>query len=244
MTQLLVSVRNLAEARAAVAGGAHLIDLKEPLHGPLGAVTRRTANEVGRFLAERLPLSVACGELLDLPADPHVGHAAPWLAEGVAWAKLGLAGCAATGDWPSRWQRWRAALPTGVEPVAVAYADASAARAPSPDQVFALAVAQRCRAVLVDTFDKARGTLDTWWTTDELQRWVARLRQARMTAVVAGSVTAEMLDGVLAARPSVVAVRGAACRGGRGGQVETARVAQLARRLKQYNEQPSAFLPA
>ena len=35
--KLLVSVRSADEARAALAGGADLIDVKEPAHGPLGA---------------------------------------------------------------------------------------------------------------------------------------------------------------------------------------------------------------
>ena len=34
---LLVSVRNAAEATEALAGGASIIDVKEPLAGPLGA---------------------------------------------------------------------------------------------------------------------------------------------------------------------------------------------------------------
>src|SRR5262249_6225382 len=36
MPRLLVSVRDVREAEAALAGGADLIDIKEPAHGPLG----------------------------------------------------------------------------------------------------------------------------------------------------------------------------------------------------------------
>ena len=35
-TRLLVSVRSADEAEAAIAGGADVIDVKEPSHGPLG----------------------------------------------------------------------------------------------------------------------------------------------------------------------------------------------------------------
>ena len=35
-TRLLVSVRSAAEAEEALAGGAALIDVKEPANGPLG----------------------------------------------------------------------------------------------------------------------------------------------------------------------------------------------------------------
>ena len=38
--RLLVSVRNASEARAAINGGADVIDIKEPDHGPLGMADR------------------------------------------------------------------------------------------------------------------------------------------------------------------------------------------------------------
>ena len=40
--QLLVSVRDLGEAAAALAGGADLIDVKEPIRGPLGRADEAT----------------------------------------------------------------------------------------------------------------------------------------------------------------------------------------------------------
>ena len=49
--RLLVSVADAAEARAALAGGADIIDAKEPRHGALGAVApdvlRAIRNAVG-----------------------------------------------------------------------------------------------------------------------------------------------------------------------------------------------------
>ncbi|MEX0885938.1 MAG: (5-formylfuran-3-yl)methyl phosphate synthase, partial [Phycisphaeraceae bacterium] len=43
---LLVSVRNVAEARAAMAGGADVIDIKEPAAGALGAASPTTIQQV------------------------------------------------------------------------------------------------------------------------------------------------------------------------------------------------------
>ena len=42
MTRLLVSVRNGQEAEAALAGGAHVIDVKEPARGSLGRADETT----------------------------------------------------------------------------------------------------------------------------------------------------------------------------------------------------------
>jgi uncharacterized protein (UPF0264 family) len=46
MSGLLVSVRNVEEAEAALAGGADLIDIKEPLHGSLGAASAEVCEAI------------------------------------------------------------------------------------------------------------------------------------------------------------------------------------------------------
>ena len=61
--KLLVSVRDVSEAAAALAGGADWIDLKEPFTGPLGAVDVETAEGVVECVAGRCQVSAALGEL-------------------------------------------------------------------------------------------------------------------------------------------------------------------------------------
>ena len=125
-TGLLVSVRSAAEARAALHGGAALIDVKEPDHGPLGRASDETIVEVVAAVAGRCPVSAALGELCD---DP--GTAVP---AGLAFVKWGLARCGAG---------WRDDLAGrhagGARVVAVAYADWQCARAPAVDEVSAFA---------------------------------------------------------------------------------------------------------
>ncbi len=71
MTQLLVSVRSAAEAEAALAGGAHVIDVKEPSRGSLGRADDATIDEVVRVVAGRRPVSAALGELHDFGEWPE-----------------------------------------------------------------------------------------------------------------------------------------------------------------------------
>ena len=59
MTQLLVSVRSAAEAESAAAGGAGLIDVKEPSRGAMGKADDRTIADVVRAVAGRRPVSAA-----------------------------------------------------------------------------------------------------------------------------------------------------------------------------------------
>ena len=48
MAGLLVSVRSAEEARAALAGGATVIDIKEPDRGPLGRAEPEVWQQVAR----------------------------------------------------------------------------------------------------------------------------------------------------------------------------------------------------
>ncbi|MFM9024862.1 MAG: (5-formylfuran-3-yl)methyl phosphate synthase, partial [Planctomycetaceae bacterium] len=60
---LLVSVRDAAEAEEALAGGASIVDVKEPRRGPLGAASAATAAAVAGAVAGHAPWTLACGEL-------------------------------------------------------------------------------------------------------------------------------------------------------------------------------------
>ena len=61
---LLVSVRSVAEAQEAVAGGAAIIDVKEPSRGPLGRADADVTAAIAEAVAGRAQLTVACGELV------------------------------------------------------------------------------------------------------------------------------------------------------------------------------------
>lgn len=67
MTRLLVSVVSAEEARAALAGGADIIDVKDPRAGALGAPSPRVLAEVVDAVGDAAPVSVALG---DSPGPP------------------------------------------------------------------------------------------------------------------------------------------------------------------------------
>jgi len=165
----------------------------------------------------RLPVSAALGELIDW--DPRAAAALP---AGLAFAKLGLAGCAEFAGWPQRWEAALTQLPTWVDSVAVVYADRRAAHAPHPLEVLDHGVRLGCRAVLVDTFGKSGPGLVDCWTPAQIERFVARVQQAGLWAVLAGSIRLPQLPQVLAANPDWIAIRGAVCRPSREGRLDPA----------------------
>jgi hypothetical protein len=230
VTRLLISVRNAAEAELALSAGVTLIDVKEPLHGPLGAasteVLQSIADAVEHRMAEEPPtdgypllLSAALGELLEY--EPRL------LPTGFQLAKFGLAGCAALDDWPHRWRQAIATFPVGVAPVAVVYADYERAQAPRPADVVAVGRELGCSYVLVDTFDKTQGNLLDLWHGTEIQRLVEQVQSQALRIVLAGSLSVSAIRRVLPLHPAVVAVRGAACGGDRNGSLDPERVYEL-----------------
>ncbi len=229
MTGLLVSVRDAAEALAALRGGATLIDVKEPLHGSLGAAAPEVWPQVRNAIPPQIPCSAALGELKDLTPQ----QVALWPASlvGFQYAKLGLAGCGITSNWQDRWQGILRELPPETRPVAVVYADWQAAGAPSPDEILSAAIECSCAALLIDTFDKNSGSLSAHFTFQEIQSFLSAARAAGLITVLAGSLTPALARELLSLAPDYLAVRGAVCLGGRSGMVEESLVTDFAKML-------------
>src|SRR5207249_701962 len=66
--RLLVSVRGPVEARAALAGGADVIDAKDPARGALGAVSAERLAAIRRTVGAARPVSAALGDAHDAVA--------------------------------------------------------------------------------------------------------------------------------------------------------------------------------
>jgi len=222
MTGLLVSVRSAEEARAALLGGADIIDVKEPRYGSLGAASVEVWKEVAAVVADEALLSIALGELSDfdplqaaqLPAKTH-------------YAKIGLAGCANLPDWPERWQQAWACLSTDVERVAVCYVDQQQAEAPDWQQILQQAVGASCKCLLLDTFDKRAGNLFRHWSERQLADVVAQAAADGLFVVAGGSIQGQHQPILAATGVRLMAVRGAVCRGARTGPLEADLVKQL-----------------
>lgn len=230
MTGLLVSVRSAEEARLAIDAGVDVLDVKEPARGSLGTADRTTIAEIAALAADRVPLSVALGELVALADEPDRADLPP----GVRYAKLGLSQCAGRSDWDKRWAAWAAALPADVLPVAVAYADDHLAASPPEAEVLAMAARYGAAAVLIDTFDKQDGNLLTHWNATRLEWLLAVAQQVHMPVVLAGSLTLPQIERLLPLQPWLVAVRGAACQAGRESPLDPARLRQLVHAVHQH----------
>jgi hypothetical protein len=222
MTGLLVSVRTGQEARLALAGGADLIDVKEPIRGALGAADPAVWADVLSAVAGAVPASVALGEVSEACEPAHTSTLARF-----QFAKWGLAHCHQRADWLSRWTQRLGWLPPGVTPVAVVYADWQRAESPPPEQIIEAAAGLRCGVVLFDTFDKRHGGLLDHLSHQELGRLANHARRAGLGVVLGGGLSLVTIPQVLSLQPDYVAVRGAACRRARTGDLDATLVRQL-----------------
>lgn len=225
MTRLLVSVRSAEEAASALAGGADLIDVKEPQLGSLGAASPEVWQQVAEVIGTTRPLSAALGELLTFRP---VSSAA---LQGYRYAKLGLSGCAPCPDSPGRWKAALATLPQWINPVAVVYADVESAQAPPPEEILRTGAALGCRTLLVDTFDKQQGSVFDCLGAKRLTSLFAEARQHEMQIVLAGSLQLPCLREALELSPDYIAIRGAVCRPTRAGTLQQNLVRAWANRL-------------
>lgn len=226
---LLVSVRSVAEAEAALAGGAAIIDVKEPTRGALGAADLEIVEAIIDHVADRVPVSAALGELVEV-ASTTLSRTSGRL----AYAKIGLARCGSLPDWQSRWEEAIAQLPAEVQPVAVAYADWQDADAPDPQHILEAAQQTRCRTLLFDTFDKSAGSLLDLLDVHELAALVRVARERGLDVVLAGRLQPEHVQLLAELEPDLLGVRGAVCRGGRSGMVCHARIASFVDLLRHH----------
>jgi len=242
--QLLVSVRDATEAAAALAGGADIIDVKEPRRGPLGMADVSQIEAVLRTVREQnptMPVSVALGDAGDWHAEQcHVR-----LPAGLNYIKLGTASCSSDDDWQSVWQSTcrQASHPITVvvaphdprstihDPLAgddprpstlhpppltipVAYADWRLVASPSPADVVQLAIDAGCAGLLIDTFVKNGQRLFDWLDAGDLSRLAMTCHQSGLWLAAAGSLAISDLPTLSGTGIDIVGIRSAACHRG------------------------------
>jgi len=218
MTRLLASVADLDELALAAAGGADILDLKDPTSGALGAWPLERIAEAVALVRGR-PLSATIG---DLPMDPALvaARVAETAALGVDFVKIGLtpdgdpAGCVAA---------LAAQAHHGARLVAVLFADLW------PDFRLLDAVARAGFAgAMLDTAGKASGGLLRHKDLGTVARFVDDAHRLGLLTGLAGSLTLADVPALLPLGPDYLGFRTALCAGGdRRGVLDPAALAAV-----------------
>jgi uncharacterized protein (UPF0264 family) len=220
-TGLLVSVRSADEVAAALAGGADLIDVKEPAKGPLAPAEAEVVAAVIGAVKGKVPVSAALGEW-----SPNAITDAHWHLElKLDYVKWGLANYAPVVGWGEDLLDTRRQLPVGMEMVAVAYADWERAKSVPPAELVKFAKRFRFKAFLLDTWGKDGKTLLDFMKPADAIELAESLKRVGITVAIGGSLRPEHAKQLKAAAPDYFAVRSSACAAGkRDGVIDEARV--------------------
>lgn len=210
--RLLVSVVSAQEARRALAGGADIVDVKDPAEGALGAPAPEVLSAVVAAVGAAAPVSVALGDLPNLPHTAALAARGAALG-GAAYVKVGLRGVRELDPAVALMRAVASAVPAATQVIAAAYADAEALDPPAlPAARLPKLVEQAgISGALIDTFVKDGRGLYGWMGESELADLIARTRRSGASFAVAGQLAPGQLRRVDA---DVVGVRSAVCRGG------------------------------
>ena len=232
-------MRSVVEARGALRGGCDILDVKEPLRGPLGMADVSVINQAARQarawnkLTGNVPTTAALGETADwidrvdypvLPADVEI-------------VKLGPARLALRDDWRQAFRhvrrRFEEAAGRRLQWVAVCYADWTRASAPPPEAVFQAAAEDDLAGVLIDTFIKDGTSVLHLLDDHQLAHISNSVRESGRWLAVAGSLSIELVPELIDLCPDVIAVRSSVCRGRRrNGPISVDAVRQFKRAIR------------
>ena len=223
--RLLVSARDAADAAAALAGGADIVDAKEPTAGALGAVAIDVLREMLSTVDAARPVSAALGDAVDGSIERRVRACA---VEGVAFVKIGFAGITDVVQVTEFIASAVGACARACGVVAVGYADAERVGGIRCDALFDAAARGGAAGVLIDTADKAGPGLLQLSPPEALRRYVSAAHDRGLSIAMAGKLSSADLAVVRDVGADIAGVRGAACRAGRASAISEARVRVLA----------------
>jgi len=225
----MVSVINASETRAALEGGAGIIDVKNPLEGALGAPLPGVLAAIKKELGGRAPLSVALGEF------PGKLGAASLAALGAAqfapdYVKIAFLPDTPPGEIGETLTQIRGVVPCAL--IAGAYADKTKRALWSLEQLAEIAHDCGADGCLVDTHDKDGSTLFTHLSEDEVAAFVRACQSRGLLCALAGSVGFVHIPALQRLGPDIVGSRTAVCGGDRiSGSVSASLVRDFQRQL-------------
>jgi FolB domain-containing protein len=203
MTLMLASVTNLAEAEAVWAGGADIIDLKDPAKGALGALDVAIVADIVRAFAKRRTISAAAGDAFASPAAV-VDAVATMASTGVDYVKIGFS----SDQDGAHCIEALAPLTNSVKLVGVLFADREA----DPTLV-GLMARQGFFGAMLDTATKGSGRLLDYLDVATLAQFVDLCRVNNLMSGLAGSLEAPDVPRLLPLVPNYLGFRGALCHG-------------------------------
>jgi (5-formylfuran-3-yl)methyl phosphate synthase len=204
---------NEKEAEEAIAGGADIIDVKNPKEGALGANYPWVIKRIKEVTPKNLKVSCTLGEVGNLPGS--VSLAALGAASlGVDYIKVGLYGIKTPEDAVFLLQNVNRAAKECNPKIKIAvagYADAEKIGAIDPMLIPEIAHKAHVEVAMIDTSVKDGKNLFDYMSKDQLRKFVDLVHGFGLEAALAGSLRKHDLPAIYDLGADVAGLRGAAC---------------------------------
>jgi hypothetical protein len=221
---------NIVEARAALAGGADILDVKNPKEGSLGANFPWAIRAVADLAEGRVPVSATIGDLDYKPGTASLA-ALGAAVSGADYIKAGLLGVK-TGEQAEEMLlgivKAVKDYDSGKRVVAAGYSDYTRANSVSPMLLPAAAAKAGADLVMVDTAIKDGRSTFEFMNEQDLKDFISLGHDEGLKVALAGTIGFGHLEMLKRLNPDIIGVRGIVC----GGDRRSAIQAELVKKLK------------
>jgi uncharacterized protein (UPF0264 family) len=228
--RLLVSPINTEEAKAAMAGGTDILDVKNPKEGSLGANFPWMIRSVAGVAAGKLPVSATIGDFDYKPGTASLAALGAAFS-GADYIKVGLLKIEnqeQAGDMLANIVRSVKEFDDKKKLVAAAYSDCARVGSISPMDLPEVAAECGADVVMVDTAVKDGRSTFEFMSESEIIEFISAGHDFGMEVAIAGTIKFEDLELLKRVAPDIIGVRGAVCGGDRSGTIKE----ELVRRMK------------
>jgi uncharacterized protein (UPF0264 family) len=211
--KVLISPKDENEAIEAIAGGADIIDVKNPNEGALGANFPWIIRRIIEIAPKNIEVSCALGEVPNLPGAISLA-ALGAATTGVNYIKVGLFGLRTQKEAVHLMQMVNKAAKDfnpSIKVVASGYADAARANTIDPLLIPEIAYKAKADVAMIDTAIKDGKSLFTFLVKSQIQSFVDSAHKYGLKGALAGSLQKEDLPVVHALGADIAGLRGAAC---------------------------------
>jgi uncharacterized protein (UPF0264 family) len=234
---LMVSVVSPEEVPTAIAGGADILDVKNPAEGSLGAPAAHILQNVTAITPDSVKVSAAIGDMPNLPGTASLAALGAASCE-VDYVKVGLFGPKSEGEAVYLLEMVRRAVSafTSVKIIAAGYADAQRCGTLDPCLLPGIARKAQISGCLLDTYIKDGHNLFDFLAPEILRSLAMEAHAGGLLFALAGALQAEHLRLAQDAGADIVGVRTAACRDNqRKGPLDLEKIRLLRRQMAQHN---------
>ncbi|HUV02451.1 MAG TPA: (5-formylfuran-3-yl)methyl phosphate synthase [Desulfobacteria bacterium] len=237
--KLLVSPRDIEEAKAVIRGNADIVDVKNPKEGSLGAnfpwVIKSIKELVVKEGGNGMEMSAAIGDFYYKPGTASLA-ALGAASVGADYIKIGLFKIKTREEAIDLLSGVVKAV-KGFDPtkkvVSAFYSDYKRINSISPFEIAEIGKEVEIDVSMVDTGIKDGKTTFEFLSEDELTTFVSESKALGLETALAGSFTFKDIPALKRIAPDILGVRGMVCGGDRNSQVQEELVTELRRKVSE-----------